>query len=96
MDPRRHRQPALGVQAALRRISLPSSPPRLLLTALLSALALTGCASTDEQRFPLDTFFADRLWADVEMARQALPAYQRMGDDLKRRGQIVATETAYG
>jgi CHAT domain-containing protein len=42
-------------------------------------LLLVGCAMTDEARFPLDTAFADRMWADVEMARQAL-ALLRIGN----------------
>jgi len=64
-----------------------------LLFSLLPFLA--GCATTDEQRFPLDYFAGQQAAYQIETAREALPAYQRMAADLERRGQFADAAVAY-
>jgi CHAT domain-containing protein/Flp pilus assembly protein TadD len=63
--------------------------------ALVLLLALAGCATTDEQRFPLDYAAGQQAAYQVETAREALPAYLRMGADLERRGQFKEAALAY-
>ena len=58
-------------------------------------LILTGCATTDEQRFPLTFPGGMEVAARRETAREALPAYQRMGADLTRQGRHVEATIAY-
>jgi len=61
----------------------------------LCLLTLTGCATTNEQRFPLDYISGQQAAYQIETAREALPAYQRMGADLERRGQFKDAALAY-
>ena len=88
--------PALGASTPRS-----SRHPRIhLLTALVvlaaaTLLALTGCATTDEQRFPLDYAAGQQATYQIETAREALPAYLRMGADLERRGQFKDAALAY-
>jgi CHAT domain-containing protein len=65
------------------------------ITVLLCLNVLTGCATTDEQRFPLDYFAGQQAAYQIETAREALPAYQRMAADLERRGQFADAAVAY-
>ena len=88
--------PALGASTPRS-----SRHPRIhLLTALVvlaaaTLPALTGCATTDEQRFPLDYASGQQAAFQIETAREALPAYLRMGADLERRGQYADAAVAY-
>ena len=43
--------------------------------ALVLLLALAGCATTDEQRFPLDYASGQQAAYQIETAREALPYY---------------------
>ena len=58
-------------------------------------LILVGCAMTEEQRFPLTFPGGMEAAARRETAREALPAYQRMGADLARQGDFVEAAIAY-
>jgi CHAT domain-containing protein len=88
--------PALGASTPRS-----SRHPRIyLLTALVvlaaaTLLALAGCATTDEQRFPLDYLSGIEASHRLETAREAFPAYLRMGTDLERRGQFKDAALAY-
>jgi CHAT domain-containing protein/Flp pilus assembly protein TadD len=70
-------------------------PHLLWLTVLLPALTLPGCATTEEQRFPLDYLSGIEASSRLDTAREALPAYQRMGSELERRGQFADASIAY-
>jgi CHAT domain-containing protein len=78
-----------------------SRHPRIhLLTALVvlaaaTLPALTGCATTDEKRFPLTFSGGTEVAARRETAIEALPAYQRMGADLARQGHPLEAAIAY-
>jgi len=61
----------------------------------LACLLLAGCATTDEQRFPLDSDSGVEATFGLETAREALPAYQRMAVDLERRGRLDDAAIAY-
>lgn len=67
----------------------------LLVLAGVSLLALVGCASTEEQRFPLNYVAGLRAARDPETARVAYPAYQQMGADLERQGRAGEAAIAY-
>ena len=58
-------------------------------------LLVAGCATTEEQRFPLTFPGGMELAARRETAREALPAYQRTAADLSRQGQHVQAAVAY-
>ena len=58
-------------------------------------LILAACATTEEQRFPLTFPGGMEAAARRETAREALPAYQRMGADLARQGQLIEAAIAY-
>lgn len=62
---------------------------------LLCLLILTACATTEEQRFPLDYSSGIEATFQRDTAREALPAYLRMGADLERRGDFVGAAIAY-
>ena len=62
---------------------------------LVCLLVLSGCATTEEQRFPLDYISGHEAAYQLDTAREALPAYQRMGADLERRGRYPEAATAY-
>ncbi|OGB94835.1 MAG: hypothetical protein A3H39_07530 [candidate division NC10 bacterium RIFCSPLOWO2_02_FULL_66_22] len=62
---------------------------------LLCLLILTACATTDEQRFPLDYQAGIEATYQPDRAREALPAYLGMGSDLERRGDFVGAAIAY-
>ncbi len=78
-----------------RRPYLSSVPLPLWLTVLLSALSLTGCATTDEQRFPLDYVSGQRAAQNLSTAGDAFAAYKRMGTDLERQGRFGQAAIAY-
>lgn len=61
----------------------------------LCLLILTGCATTDDQRFPLDYLSGQRAAMNPETAREAVQAYQRMGSDLERQGRFGQAAIAY-
>jgi tetratricopeptide (TPR) repeat protein len=61
---------------------------------LLCLLALMGCATTDEWRFPLQHVSADAR-SQLGWAREALPVYQRMGADFEREGRFADATVAY-
>jgi len=74
-------------------LSLPSTA--LLQMSVLSLfLLLPGCATTDP-RFPLDYAAGMELTYQLETAREALPAYRRMGEDFEQRGQYGEAAFAY-
>ena len=64
-------------------------------SAAVFLLVLAGCATTDEQRFPLDYVSGQRAAADPATAREAFQAYQRMGADLEREGRFAHAAIAY-
>ncbi len=63
--------------------------------ALVGLGLLTGCAIMDQLRFPLDATAGLEASYQLETAREALPAYRRMGEDLERRGQYGEATIAY-
>ncbi len=65
------------------------------LVMALSLLTFTGCATTDEQRFPLDYLSGTRAAMQPGTAREAFQAYQRMGADLERQGRFAQAAVAY-
>lgn len=75
------------------------APSRILsldaFAALLCLITLTSCATTDEQRFPLDYVSGIRAALQPETAREAFQAYQRMGADLERQGRFAQAAIAY-
>jgi CHAT domain-containing protein len=78
--------------------SLDSGIPSIAALVLLvgaALLALAGCATTDEQRFPLDYVSGQQAAFQPDTAQEALPAYQRMGADLEQRGQFADAAVAY-
>ncbi len=62
---------------------------------LFCLLAITACAATQEQRFPLDYRSGTEATFDLDTAREALPAYQRIGAELERRGHYADAAIAY-
>jgi len=78
--------------------SLLANPPFhsiRIVSAFLIVSALTGCAATEEQRFPLDYLSGIEASSRLDTAREALPAYQRMGAELERRGEFADASIAY-
>ena len=67
----------------------------VVLLAGVALLARTGCATTDEQRFPLDSVSGQRVAMNPDTAREAFQAYQRMGTDLERQGRTGEAAMAY-
>ena len=79
-----------------RFLLLPVIRSRLgFVTGLLCPTVLTGCATTDEQRFPLDYVSGQRAAMQPGTAREAFQAYQRMGADLERQGRFAQAAIAY-
>jgi tetratricopeptide (TPR) repeat protein len=79
--------------------SLPPGLPSIhlrkaVLGFLLSAL-LAACATTEEQRFPLDYFAGTELSYQLDTAGEAFPAYRRMGTELERQGHFGEAAIAY-
>ncbi|HSB73978.1 MAG TPA: CHAT domain-containing protein [Candidatus Methylomirabilis sp.] len=64
-------------------------------TSLLCLTALTSCATTEEQRFPLDYMSGIHAARQPATAREAFQAYQRMGADLERQGRFAQAAIAY-
>ena len=64
---------------------------------LLAVLVLPGFAegATTGQRFDLDYASGQRAASNPATAREALPAYQRLGEDAVRRGQFAEAAIAY-
>lgn len=63
---------------------------------LTVVFALVGeCATTEEQQFKLDTTSGTETSFDRDTAREAFPAYLRMGADLEQRGQYRDASIAY-
>ncbi len=56
---------------------------------------LTGCAIKDQLRFPLDYIDGQEASFRMETAREALPAYLRMGAYFERWGQFGDAAIAY-
>ena len=65
------------------------------IAGLICLFALTGCAITDEQRFPLDYASGAEVSYRTETAREALSAYVRMGAGLERQGRFAEAALAY-
>jgi tetratricopeptide (TPR) repeat protein len=65
------------------------------ITWAVAVLLGGGCATTDEQRFPLDYAAGHEATYQLDTAREALPAYQRMGADLEQRGLHRDAAIAY-
>jgi len=65
------------------------------IVGVLCLFALAACATTDEQRFPIDYLSGQQAAYRVETAREALPVYQRMGAELERQGRFVDSAVAY-
>jgi len=65
------------------------------IVGVLCLFALAACATTDEQRFPLDWVSGQQAAYQIDTAREALPAYQRMGADLERQGRLADAAQAY-
>ena len=89
---------APGVRArspALLCLRLPLACHPGLVTILLPLIVLAGCATTDEHRFPLSYASGQEAAYQIETAREALPAYQRMGAGLERREQYADAAIAY-
>jgi CHAT domain-containing protein/Tfp pilus assembly protein PilF len=63
--------------------------------ALVILLALAGCATTEDHRFPLTFVGGMEVAGRRETALEALPAYHRMGDELARQGHPVEAAIAY-
>lgn len=63
--------------------------------SVLCLFSLLGCATTADQRFPVDYLAGQRAAHQPDTARAALPAYLRMGADLERRGQVADAAVAY-
>jgi len=74
---------------------VPFIPLLLWLTALLSALALTGCATPEEQRFRPNYISGQRAALRPSEAREALQGYRQMGADLERQGRFAQAAVAY-
>jgi CHAT domain-containing protein len=71
------------------------TPLAVSVAGLLCILGAIGCATTEEQRFPLDYISGQRAAADPATAREAFQAYQRMGADLERQGRVAQAAIAY-
>lgn len=65
------------------------------LGALVGLLVLAGCATTDEQRFPLSLLAGPQFAQQPELAPDALAAYLRMGAALERQGRDEEAAIAY-
>ncbi|MBI4736826.1 MAG: CHAT domain-containing protein, partial [candidate division NC10 bacterium] len=61
----------------------------------MTLLALPGCATTEEQRFPLDYPSGQRAAMQPGTAREAFAAYKRMGAELERQGRFAQAAIAY-
>ena len=67
----------------------------IVVSAAAFLLVLSACATTDEQRFPLDYVSGQRAAADPATAREALQAYQRLGANLEHQGRFTQAAIAY-
>jgi len=76
------------VAAEVRQISLASA-------LALCLLVPTGCATTDEQRFPVGYIAGQQAAFQLDTAREALPAYQRIAAKLEREGYFADAALAY-
>jgi CHAT domain-containing protein len=63
--------------------------------ALVILLALAGCATTEDHRFPLTYLAGQEAALRTETAREALPYYQRVADELERQGRFDEATIAY-
>jgi len=63
--------------------------------ALVLLLALAGCATTEDRRFPLTYLAGQEAALRTETAREALPYYQRVASELERQGRSDEATIAY-
>ena len=77
-------------------VRTPSSVSRARLSgALVLLLALAGCATTEDRRFPLTYLAGQEAALRTETAREALPYYQRVAGELERQGRFDEATIAY-